>query len=184
MLEDINPTAYHEFIIIFLMCLGSFLIGYISSRVYYKKKFKNELNDIIIEKGMQFKKVEAFNSDSTMLSENKIKAVQTRGRRGMVVSDSNKIIDNEKPTLNFESFGVADSSFRDKLTAINGIGPFIEGKLNKIGIYTYEQISKFSDDDIEIVTQLIEFFPGRIKRDDWKGQALRLIKKRKQDTRN
>lgn len=66
---------------------------------------------------------------------------------------------------------------KNDLTAIKGIGPFIEGKLNEIGIYTFEQVSKFDKDFIQMVTEAIQFFPGRIKRDNWVGQAKKLHKK-------
>lgn len=60
---------------------------------------------------------------------------------------------------------------KDDLKLISGIGPFIEKKLNNLGIYTYEQISEFSPDTIHRVTDAIEFFPGRIERDHWVDQA-------------
>ena len=76
-----------------------------------------------------------------------------------------------KPELNFKNFGTADSSNKDDLTKIEGIGPYIEEKLNEIGIFNYDQISRFTFEDIRILTELIDFFPGRIERDDWVGQA-------------
>ena len=69
---------------------------------------------------------------------------------------------------------VASAEERDDLKKINGIGPFIEEKLNEISIYTYEQISQLDDNLIEQITNAIQFFPGRIKRDDWVGQAQQL----------
>lgn len=71
----------------------------------------------------------------------------------------------------------AKAKDKNDLAAINGVGPFIEGKLNEIGIYTYEQISKFDDEFIALVTDAIQYFPGRIKRDNWVGQAKKLAKK-------
>ncbi len=73
---------------------------------------------------------------------------------------------------------IATAKNKDNLSAIKGIGPFIEGKLNEIGIYTFEQISKFDKDFIQLVTEAIQFFPGRIKRDNWIGQAKKLMKKK------
>jgi len=70
---------------------------------------------------------------------------------------------------------VASASDKDDLKKINGIGPFIEDKLNEVGIYTYEQISQFDEDLIQKVTDAIQFFPGRIERDDWVGQAKTLF---------
>lgn len=69
---------------------------------------------------------------------------------------------------------VATVADKDDLKKINGIGPFIEQKLNDIGIYTFDQVSQFDDDLINQVTDAIQFFPGRIKRDDWVGQARQL----------
>ena len=77
----------------------------------------------------------------------------------------------EKPELDFDSFGYADGDNRDDLTRIMGIGPYIEQKLNDIGICTYDQISRLKDSDIKVITELIDFFPGRIERDNWVGQA-------------
>ena len=67
---------------------------------------------------------------------------------------------------------------KDDLKLIKGVGPMIEKKMNKLGIYTFEQVSQLSRSDIELVTEAIEFFPGRIIRDNWRGQAKRLRKKR------
>ena len=70
---------------------------------------------------------------------------------------------------------------KDDLTVIKGIGSFIEQKLNGLGIFTYRQISQFDKELVEQVTAGIEFFPGRIERDDWVGQAARLLDIKKED---
>jgi predicted flap endonuclease-1-like 5' DNA nuclease len=82
----------------------------------------------------------------------------------------------DKPELDFESFGYPDNDRKDDLTQIMGIGPYIEQKLNEIGICNYAQISKFKESDIRVITELIDFFPGRIERDNWVGQAKALNK--------
>jgi predicted flap endonuclease-1-like 5' DNA nuclease len=82
----------------------------------------------------------------------------------------------DKPELDFDSFGYADHDQKDDLTKIMGIGPYIEQKLNEIGICNYSQISKLNDSDIRVITELIDFFPGRIERDNWVGQAKALSK--------
>mgnify|MGYP003748200067 FL=1 len=43
--------------------------------------------------------------------------------------------------------------------------------INDIGIYNYEQLSKLNTEDIQKITELIDFFPGRIERDNWVSQA-------------
>ena len=66
-------------------------------------------------------------------------------------------------------------SEKDDLKKLEGIGPFIEMKLNDIGIFTYEQVSMFDDEVIDLITDAIQFFPGRIQKDDWMGQAASLM---------
>ncbi len=60
---------------------------------------------------------------------------------------------------------------KDDLTKIKGVGPFIEKRLNMIGIYTFQQLAELSPELIDRVGAAIEFFPHRIVRDNWVGQA-------------
>jgi predicted flap endonuclease-1-like 5' DNA nuclease len=62
----------------------------------------------------------------------------------------------------------------DDLKMINGIGPGIEAKLNKAGIFSFRQISELTEESINRVSSVIEFFPGRITRDRWVEQASKL----------
>jgi predicted flap endonuclease-1-like 5' DNA nuclease len=78
--------------------------------------------------------------------------------------------------LNFHRIGYAVADEADDLKIIVGIGPFLEKKLNAIGIYTFRQIANFNQDDIYLVNDVIEFFPGRIERENWVGQSVELAK--------
>ncbi|MFD2934433.1 hypothetical protein [Spirosoma flavum] len=80
--------------------------------------------------------------------------------------------------INFNRIGLASATEADDLKVIVGIGPFLEKKLHVIGIYTFRQIANFTSEDIEQVNDIIEFFPGRIERDNWVGQAAELAKKK------
>jgi predicted flap endonuclease-1-like 5' DNA nuclease len=80
--------------------------------------------------------------------------------------------------LNFNRIGLASAATADDLKVIVGVGPFLEKKLHAIGIYTFRQIASFTPEDIEKVNDIIEFFPGRIERDNWVGQAAELAKKK------
>jgi len=64
---------------------------------------------------------------------------------------------------------------KDNLTKIKGIGPFIEKRLNMIGIYTFKQISELTPELIVRIGNAIESFPGRIERENWVGQAKSLM---------
>ncbi len=77
--------------------------------------------------------------------------------------------------IDFEILGTADASEKDNLQTIKGVGPFIEEKLNALGIYTFSQVSKMTSDLEDQVNEAIEFFPGRVKRDEWANQAKTLF---------
>ena len=54
---------------------------------------------------------------------------------------------------------------------MKGISRFIEEKLNALGIFKFEQIAKMTSEIEDEVNIAIEFFPGRVKRDEWVKQA-------------
>ena len=58
----------------------------------------------------------------------------------------------------------------DDLKLIAGIGPALEKKLHACDITTYRQLATLNDADIERIEAIIKSF-GRIRRDDWIGQA-------------
>jgi predicted flap endonuclease-1-like 5' DNA nuclease len=66
---------------------------------------------------------------------------------------------------------------KDDLTAIGGIGPALAKKLNAAGISSYAQLAALSDADIERLEKNVIKYSGRIKRDDWVGQAKALAQK-------
>ncbi len=127
----------------------------------------NEIETLFSE--IKPKKIEIINA--AIKEKEKIKIPQPK----QVVAEKTRSeyvnYSSEKPQLDFESFGYGDPLNSDRLTKINGIGPYIEEKLNEIGIYNFDQISRLQINDIRLITTLIDFFPGRIERDDWIGQA-------------
>lgn len=68
---------------------------------------------------------------------------------------------------------------KNDLTRISGIGQVIQRKLNDLGIYSFQQISELTPDMVEIITRSIKFFPDRIGRDNWIGQAAALARQKK-----
>jgi len=61
----------------------------------------------------------------------------------------------------------------DDLKQINGVGPVIEEKLNKLGITTFAQVAGLSADDIARIDEVLNF-KGRIEREEWVSQAEKL----------
>lgn len=77
---------------------------------------------------------------------------------------------------------VDEEQAKDDLTRIKVIGPFLEEQLNQIGIFTYQQIAEFDQATIDEVTKAIGYFPGRIEKDDWVGQAKKLLAEEEEGT--
>ncbi len=71
--------------------------------------------------------------------------------------------------------GVGSADAKDDLKLISGVGPVLEGKLNEMGIYSFEQVSKMTVEDYDVLDNLTGSFPGRAERDDWAGQAVKLM---------
>ena len=80
--------------------------------------------------------------------------------------------------IDFGTLGVATIDQQDDLQTIKGIGPFIAEKLYALGIYTFEQVGNMTSEIEEQVNKAIEFFPGRVKRDEWAKQGRELHKKK------
>ena len=62
---------------------------------------------------------------------------------------------------------------KDDLKKIKGVGPKLEGTLNGLGIYHFDQISKWTQKEIDWVDDFLSF-KGRIDRDQWISQAKKL----------
>jgi predicted flap endonuclease-1-like 5' DNA nuclease len=88
-------------------------------------------------------------------------------------------ISKKAESIDFATLGVATLDQKDDLQIIKGIGPFIAEKLYALGIYTFEQVGNMTPEIEEQVNKAIEFFPGRVKRDEWAKQARELHSNKK-----
>jgi predicted flap endonuclease-1-like 5' DNA nuclease len=78
--------------------------------------------------------------------------------------------------IDFSTIGTATASEKDDLQRTKGIGPFLEEKLNALGIFTFKQIASMTPEIEDQVNVAIEFFRGRVKRDKWVKQAKEFLK--------
>ncbi|MDC0055638.1 putative Ig domain-containing protein [Deltaproteobacteria bacterium] len=78
--------------------------------------------------------------------------------------------------IDFNTIGTATAAEKDDLQRTKGIGPFLEEKLNALGIFTFKQISGMTPEIEDQVNVAIEFFSGRVKRDKWVEQAKDFLK--------
>jgi large subunit ribosomal protein L19 len=62
----------------------------------------------------------------------------------------------------------------DDLAKLTGVSAELVARLAGLGVIKFEQIANFSDDDIANVDEALSL-GGRIEKDDWVGQARRLV---------
>ncbi len=97
-----------------------------------------------------------------------------------LVSRAQKRADDQNISINVEkllsSIGTSLKSDADDLTKISGIGPSFEKKLNEVGIYTYDQLSKLKAADKEELSNVDGITRDKIEADEWVKQAKELLK--------
>jgi predicted flap endonuclease-1-like 5' DNA nuclease len=85
----------------------------------------------------------------------------------------------EKPAAPAETFGrpvgidAPRHGVKDNLTNIIGVLPIIETALNNIGVYHFDQIAEFSDDNVAWLEGHLAI-AGRVTREHWREQAREL----------
>lgn len=77
-------------------------------------------------------------------------------------------LDQHKPVFNEIS-----SEDADDLKRIKGIGAVIEKTLNRLGIFTFQQIAELTPENVKWVEEHLSF-SGRITREEWVSQAKKL----------
>ncbi len=85
---------------------------------------------------------------------------------------------SEKISSLMDKIGTASADEKDDLKLISGVGPKLEQVLNGIGIYTFEQVSKMTKAEYDLMDSITKSFPGRAERDNWAAQAKELMNKK------
>ncbi|MEQ8547145.1 MAG: hypothetical protein RIC03_04510 [Cyclobacteriaceae bacterium] len=85
-------------------------------------------------------------------------------------------IKDRRSKIEYDRIGIATKAQADDLSDICGIGGWISEKLNALDIHTFLQISKFTKEDEHNITEAIEYFHGRIERDEWIPQAKEMVR--------
>ena len=62
----------------------------------------------------------------------------------------------------------------DNLKLIKGLEAADEKRLNELNVIKFEQLANFSDEEIALVDDYLKL-GGRLEREDWPGQALKLL---------
>ncbi|WP_432411979.1 50S ribosomal protein L21 [Rasiella sp. SM2506] len=102
------------------------------------------------------------------VSENLVTRAEHRAEESNIEMNIDKVL---------HSIGTATKADAQDLKLINGIGPAYEKRLNEVGIYTYEQISKLKAADREELSAIDGITREKIESEEWVKQAKELLKK-------
>jgi predicted flap endonuclease-1-like 5' DNA nuclease len=139
------------------------------------KKLKLKLVSVTKERDAVFTEVESLKTVNDQLltellsTKNNIK--EQPSERKKIKEEVFDRIKKRKDLLDFHRLGEFNAKQKDDLKKISGVGPFIEKKLNALGIFKFEQLAKLTDDDIFEIIKIIEVPSGIIKGADWIEQA-------------
>ena len=174
---------------ILLLLIVAAAIGYVTAWLYSRSIFSKKIKE---ENSNLNKKLSELTRENKQLVEDK-EALQTQHKESVAHTKqmtsknkrTEKLLDKKdeelanltkrKHLLDYTSFGKANPAEKDDLQMISGIGPFIEERLHAVDIFTFLQISKFTKRDINAIDVAIEYFSGRIERDEWVAQAKELV---------
>ena len=91
---------------------------------------------------------------------------------GGAVAPRQKVRQNgSQLSLEMEQAKAAKDRPKDDLSKIHGIGPVFARTLNKMGLYSFGQIARWTPEDIDKVAKKLYTAPERIKRDKWIDEA-------------
>ncbi len=63
------------------------------------------------------------------------------------------------------------------LTKLKNVGPLLQQHLHQVGIYLFDQVSKLTEQDFELLDEVIQNFPIQENREGWVEQANKLKNK-------
>ena len=119
------------------------------------------------------------NADATGVVKQAAKATSKAKPASKAKSASKaKVAETTKSTTNTADAGTKPSTLSapretgaDDLKMIKGVGPKMEGMLQGLGFFHFDQVANWSDDEVKWVDQNLEGFKGRVTRDNWVEQA-------------
>ena len=84
-------------------------------------------------------------------------------------------VGKRRASIDWEKIGEFGGSLSDDLTLINGIDEFTQRKLNSLGVFSYEQLSRMDSTNAKKVNDALEMLPGKVIEMDWTKQAITML---------
>ncbi len=178
--RDYLPSSWTMFsptfvdIGIFIGTVGFFFVLFLLYSRTFPVIAQAEVKSILKSSGSYYKKLRAEKGDDA--KHYVMPDGTTPVSEGPQETTSGDADTSEQASSLLSSIGTFDPATQtpDDLKLISGVGPKMEQKLHEIGIFTFEQVSRMTDREYDLLDSITGEFPGRAKRDDWAGQADKL----------
>ncbi|KAA1245116.1 NrfD/PsrC family molybdoenzyme membrane anchor subunit [Aquimarina sp. RZ0] len=180
--RDYLPSSWTMFsptfvdIGIFIGTIGFFFVLFLLYARTFPVIAQAEVKTILKSSGEKYKKLrEAGIDHRDELPKVKAK-ITIKGEASEIVEKQVEEASQEDINSLLDNIGTFDAATEtaDDLKKVNGIGPVMETKLNEIGIFTFDQVSRMTETEYNLLDSITGSFPGRAQRDDWAGQADKL----------
>ncbi|NNL02366.1 MAG: polysulfide reductase NrfD, partial [Eudoraea sp.] len=172
--RDYLPSSWTMFsptfvdIGIFIGTVGFFFVLFLLYSRTFPVIAQAEVKTILKSSGARYKALRAAGKPLYTVSKNGIV-------RETIISSEEEVTVSSEPDEEslLGALGSFDSATQepDDLKKVKGIGPLMEKTLNKLGIFSFLQVSKMTQKEYDLLDSLTGAFPGRAQRDDWAGQA-------------
>ncbi|WP_424493087.1 NrfD/PsrC family molybdoenzyme membrane anchor subunit [Salinimicrobium sp. GXAS 041] len=203
--RDYLPSSWTMFsptfvdIGIFIGTIGFFFVLFLLYARSFPVIAQAEVKTILKASGDKYKRLRAEHGDHVNHYDPVVREPVVNTEEGLVEKDEPAAPDNvdrHEPTVNADGLidsevtkdrvdemlariGTFDPATQDSddLQKIKGIGPLLEQKLHQLGVYTYDQVSRLTNEDYVLLDEIIDTFPLREQREDWAAQANQLKNK-------
>ena len=183
--RDYLPSSWTMFsptfvdIGIFIGTVGFFFVLFLLYARTFPVIAQAEVKTILKASGSFYKKLRASQGDDVkhyVMPEGSIAISSSEMGTDTTDDSAMGLSDNDKTSSLLSNLGSFDPNTQtaDDLKRISGVGPKMEQKLHELGIFTFEQVSRMTDTEYDLLDSITGEFPGRAKRDDWAGQAANL----------
>ena len=178
--RDYLPSSWTMFsptfvdIGIFIGTIGFFFVLFLLYARTFPVIAQAEVKSILKSSGSKYKSLRAAHGDDVKHYDAVAANVSQKSTTKTVAPESS--YDQSKISALLNKLGAynADTQTADDLKKISGVGPVLQKKLNAMGLFTFDQISRMTNEDYDLFDEILGELPGRAKRDDWAGQASKL----------
>lgn len=200
--RDYLPSSWTMFsptfvdIGIFIGTLGFFFVLFLLYARSFPVIAQAEVKTILKSSGEAYKRLREEHGDHVDHYNPVVREPESNTEDGLVEKDDPADVDRHEPSVNADGLTASEveldridemlrrigtfdpgAQSEDDLQKISGIGPLLEQKLHQVGLYTYDQISKLTEEDFELLDTVIETFPVQEKRENWTVEANQLKNK-------